>query len=151
MRTTTECSLPQRRALSTSRAWLVRALIAPVLVWNLSAALPFVLDPAAYAPAFELDGVPGAVMVRSLGLLFLMWNVPYGPALLAPERYGVCVTVILVQQVLGLAGEVWMALTLPPEHAALWSTGLRFIAFDAAGLVALALAQALVSGIRRRG
>jgi len=122
----------------------VRALIAPVFLWNLSAALPFVFDPAPYVPAFELSGVPGAVMVRSLGLLFLMWNVPYLPALLAPRRWRVCVTVILIQQALGLAGEVWMALTLPAGHATLLSTGLRFIAFDSAGLLLLSLAQALL-------
>jgi hypothetical protein len=30
--------------------------------------------------------------------------------------------------------------TLPPGHPALWATGLRFILFDGAGLVAMGLA-----------
>ncbi len=141
---TTGRSLPQGPSLSSGRVWLVRALIAPVLLWNLSAALPFVGDPAPYVPAFELEGVPGMIMVRSLGLLFLMWNVPYLPALLDPRRWGMCVSVILAQQALGLAGELWMALTLPAGHGALLATGQRFIAFDSAGLLLLLLAQRLL-------
>jgi hypothetical protein len=47
--------------------------------------------------------------------------------------------VLLVQQAIGLAGETWMWLTLPAGHAALWTTGLRFIAFDGAGLVGMGL------------
>ena len=48
--------------------------------------------------------------------------------------------VILAQQAIGLAGETWMWATLPPGHAALRATGLRFIAFDGAGLVGMGLA-----------
>lgn len=136
--------LPQRPVLSSARRWLIRALIAPVLAWNLSAAVPFMLAPATYAPAFELQGVPGAVMVRGMGILFLMWNVPHTAALLDPWRYRICVTVAVVQQLIGLLGEISMALTLPPGHAALLDTGLRFIAFDSAGLVLLAVAQSIL-------
>lgn len=136
--------LPQRPVLSSPRRWLLRAFIAPVLVWNLSAAVPFILAPATYAPAFELAGVAGAVMVRGMGILFLMWNVPHTVALRDPERYRICVTVALMQQVIGLAGELFMALTLPPGHAALLATGLRFIAFDSAGLVLLGLTQSIL-------
>ncbi len=135
--------------MSSARAWRARALIAPVLLWNLSAALPFVADPASYAPAFELQGVPGLILVRSLGLLFLMWNVPYVPALLDPLRHRVCVSVILAQQALGWAGEVAMAFTLPAGHTALFETGLRFILFDSAGLVLLALASISVGSWAR--
>jgi len=52
--------------------------------------------------------------------------------------------VLLAQQAIGLAGETWMWITLPPGHATLWTTGLRFIAFDAAGLVAMGLAFRLL-------
>lgn len=117
--------------------WAVRGLLLPVWLWNLSAAVPFVLTPERYTWSFEVSGAVGEVFVRSLGLLFLMWVVPYGPALLNPYRHRVCVGVAVIQQLIGLLGESWMALTLPPGHAILLATGRRFIAFDAAGLVLL--------------
>jgi len=119
---------------------LARGAIAVVWLWNLSAAIPMTLWPARYAPGFELSGVVGATLTRSLGLLFLMWLVPYAPALFDPVRYRVCVGVIVAQQMIGLAGELWLLWSLPPGHAALRATAWRFIAFDAAGLVLLALA-----------
>lgn len=136
-------TLPHPETKSIRRAWLARALTLPVLLWNLSAALPFVLRPERYAGNFELSGDVGAALVRSIGLLFLMWNAPYVPALLDPARYRVCLAVIVAQQTLGLAGETWLALALPPGHPALLATGLRFITFDAAGWALLALAWGL--------
>lgn len=133
-------NLPQPKRKSTRAIWFARGAIAAVLLWNLSAAVPFVIAPAAYAGAFELSGNVGAVLTRSIGILFLMWCVPYLPALWSPVRHRICLTVILVQQLIGLVGELWMALTLPPEHVILLTTGRRFIAFDAAGLLLLALA-----------
>lgn len=114
-----------------------------VLLWNLSAALPFILTPEAYAGAFELSGTVGAVLTRSIGVLFVMWVIPYFPVLRDPERYRVCLTVILVQQFVGLAAETWMAVTLPAGHATLLATGRRFITFDAAGMVLLLAAWML--------
>ncbi len=54
------------------RPWIARGAILVVLLWNLSAAVPFVVHPAAYRGAFEVEGVVGEVIVRSVGLLFLM-------------------------------------------------------------------------------
>lgn len=140
-------NLPQPSRKSTRALWGARGAILAVLLWNLSAAIPFIVTPATYASAFELAGTVGAVLTRSIGILFLMWVVPYIPALLDPARYRVCLTVILVQQIIGLAGETWMALTLPPGHAVLLATGTRFIIFDGAGLLLLAAAWQLA---RRR-
>lgn len=123
--------------------WAVRGLILPVFLWNLSAAVPFVVTPGRYTWGFEVSGTVGELLVRSIGILFLMWVVPYVPALIAPQRHRVCLAVTVIQQGMGLAGESWMALTLPAGHAALWATGTRFIAFDAAGLVLLVAAWAL--------
>lgn len=108
-----------------------------VLGSNLTAAIPFVIDPAAFAGAFELSGAPGAAMVRGLGILFLMWNVTYLPVIVDPFRQRTLFVVVLAQQVIGLAGETWILASLPPGHAVLAASGLRFVVFDSTGLVLL--------------
>ncbi len=123
--------------------WAARVAAAVVCAWNLSAAIPFTLAPARYAPAFEVSGVGGEALVRGMGILFLMWQVPFLPVIWDPRRHRACFRVILAMQAIGLAGEVWMLATLAPGHAALRATGMRFVAFDAAGLALLAASYAL--------
>ena len=53
--------------------------------------------------------------------------------------------IVLVQQAIGLAGETWMLLALPPGHDALAATGWRFVAFDGGGLVAMAVMFGLMA------
>jgi hypothetical protein len=114
------------------------------LAANLSAAIPYVLNPDRFAAAFELGGVAGAAMVRGIGVLFLMWCVAYVPVIARPDRHPALFGVILVQQAIGLAGEGWIATSLPAGHPALAETGLRFMVFDGAGLALLFLAFTLV-------
>src|SRR4030067_3723191 len=83
---------------------LARGLIGAVFLVNLQSALAFLLRPGAYAPAFELGGVAGAAMVRGLGVLFLMWNVPYAVALWHPARHRNFVSAALAMQAIGLVG-----------------------------------------------
>jgi hypothetical protein len=129
-----------RNRKSEIRNHWARAALLLVLAWNLSAAIPFVLRPADYAAGFELSGAPGEIAVRGMGLLLLMWAVPFVPALIHPVRYRVAFVCVLAMQVIGLAGESLMFIGLPAGHASLRATGLRFIAFDAAGLVVLSAA-----------
>jgi hypothetical protein len=126
--------------------WLARLVVGVVFFFNVTCALAFVAQPDRYAPGFEVSGVPGRVLVRGIGILFLMWNATYPPVLVQPDRHRTLFAVILVQQAIGLAGETWMWATLPAGHAALWTTGLRFIAFDGAGLAVMGLACWLLSG-----
>ena len=128
---------------------LARVALSVVLIANLSAALPFVLRPADYAAGFELSGVPGEVAVRGLGILFLMWAVPFFPAIIHPARYRIAFTCVLAMQVIGLAGELLMLMGLPAGHAALRATGLRFVAFDGAGLLLLLVAYRLTFDVSR--
>jgi hypothetical protein len=76
-------------------------------------------------------------MVRGLGVLFLMWNVTYLPVIVDPVRQRTVFGIVLAQQVIGLAGESWILASLPPGHAVLAASGLRFLAFDTAGLMLL--------------
>jgi len=132
----------RKGALSRCRlaAWLTRLAVGTVFFFNVTCGLAFVAQPDRYAPAFEVGGTPGRVLVRGMGILFLMWNVTYPPVLLDPRRHRTLFAVILAQQAVGLAGETWVWLALPPGHAALWTTGMRFIVFDGAGLVGMGIA-----------
>lgn len=120
--------------------WFVRLVVGIVFFFNVTCALAFIARPGDYAPSFEVSGLPGEILVRGMGILFLMWNATYPPVLARPDRQRVLFAVILAQQAIGVIGETVMWVTLPPGHPALWSTGLRFIFFDSAGLVGMGLA-----------
>ncbi|MEZ0395385.1 MAG: hypothetical protein ABWK53_02995 [Anaerolineales bacterium] len=122
------------------RLWMARLLIAVVLAWNLECAFAFLRQPQAYAPAFELSGVPGAAAVRGVAILFLMWNVPGAVALWQPRRHRLSLGEALVMQAIGLLGESLLLAQLPAAHLVLRASILRFIVFDAAGLFLLAAA-----------
>ena len=126
--------------ISPLRLWLSRLLIGYVLFINVQSAVLFLLQPEAYAPGFELSGAAGAGMLRGLGLLFLMWNVPYAVALSHPVRRRVSLYEALVMQAIGLFGETLLLLSLPSGHPVLVESVGRFILFDAIGLAALVVA-----------
>jgi hypothetical protein len=119
---------------------LARGLVGLVILWNLQAALVFLLWPDRYTAAFELQGAVGAATLRGMGVLFLMWNIPYLVALWNPVRYRISLYEALAMQTIGLAGEGIIYLTVPVIHAVLRASILRFIAFDALGLLLLLLA-----------
>jgi len=123
---------------------LARCLIAAVFLVNVQCALAFLLWPGEYAPSFELGGVAGAAMVRGLGVLFLMWNVPYAVALWNPVRHRNFLFVALAMQVIGLVGETLIFASLPTTSEILRASLVRFIVFDGLGLLALAAAAWLV-------
>lgn len=129
--------------------WVARLAVGVVFFFNVTCALAFVTRPDNYTRAFEVGGVEGRVLVRGMGILFLMWNATYPPVLISPSRYRTMFIVLLVQQAIGLVGESWMWWMLPAGHAALHATGLRFILFDAAGLVGMGLAFILLAWAER--
>lgn len=120
--------------------WSARVLIGVVTAWNLQAALTFMFTPGAYLTGFELNGIAGETAVRGTGVLFLMWNVPYLTALWNPRRYRLALNLSLAMQLIGVIGESLILFGLPPGHGVLRNSLLRFMAFDSAGLLLLALA-----------
>jgi len=126
--------------------WLARLVLIVVFCFNVSCALAFVARPEVHTPGFAVSGVAGEILVRGMGILFLMWNVTYPLAIWHPWCYRWLFLIIIVQQAIGLAGETWMLLTLPPGHAALAATGYRFIAFDGGGFVAMLVTFVLMYG-----
>lgn len=114
-----------------------RALIGVVFFFNLQAAILFILNPTEYVAGFEVSGAPGEKIVQGMGILFLMWNVPYFYALLHPVRNKTSLIQAVIMQAIGVMGETVLRLTLSPGHKALEMTADRFILFDAAGFLAL--------------
>lgn len=122
------------------RIWTSRLLVAIVTAWNLQAAVSFIISPRSFVHAYELSGVAGEAAIRGVGVLFLIWNVPYVFAAINPVRYRLGLLFALLMQLTGLLGESYIFFTLPTGHAILKNSILRFIAFDGAGLVLLLVA-----------
>jgi len=128
----------------TRETWLAQCLILLVTAWNLQAALAFLLQPERFAPGFMLSGAPGAAAVRGVGVLFVMWNIPYLVALWNPQKYFLALQLAVAMQAVGLVGETWILSTLTAEYALLADSIRRFIAFDAAGLLLLLIALLII-------
>lgn len=122
---------------SDKMIWVARVLVALVFFVNAQCALQFILWPAAYTGAYQVEGASAEVMVRTVGICFLMWNATYPPVIARPDRFRTLFGVMIAQQVIGLAGESLLLATLQPGLGILASSIVRFIAFDAAGLVLL--------------
>ena len=133
----------QTSRLRRAAPWVARALVAVVFAINVQCALQFIAWPAAYAPAYQVEGPGALAFVRTVGILFLMWNVAYLPVLANPARHRACFGVILAQQAVGLVGEAALRADMGVELAVLSASIARFIAFDAVGLVLLAVAFAI--------
>lgn len=117
--------------------WIARLLIAVVVAWNLECALAFLLNPGAFAQGFELADIPGQAAVRGYAVLFVMWNIPYLVALWHPQRERVSLVEALAMQIVGVCGESLILFFLPGGHASLHTSLLRFITFDATGVLLL--------------
>lgn len=126
------------------RIWFARLLIGIVTILNLQAAFIFIFSPSRFVQAYELSGVAGEVAVRGVGVLFIMWNIPYLFALQNPIRYRLALTLSLLMQFIGLSGESYILSTLPVEHVILRSSIIRFITFDGMGLLFLITAYLLI-------
>jgi hypothetical protein len=129
--------------ISNLRLWAARLLIGYVLVVNVQAAVLFLAQPESFAAGFELSGTAGRGMVQGMGLLFLMWNVPYAVALSHPLKRRVSLLEALVMQAIGVFGETFLLFGLPAGHPALVDSVGRFILFDGIGLGALVLAYGM--------
>jgi hypothetical protein len=130
------------------KLWIGRFFIAVVLFLNLQAAVFFLLRPGDYAPGFELNGAAGNSMIQGMGLLFIMWNVPYLVALIHPVKYHVSLIEAILMQTIGVIGESSLTCLLPTGHAILSASAGRFILFDAGDLVLLLLAWIITRSIR---
>jgi hypothetical protein len=123
---------------------LSRLAIGLVTLWNIQAAFAFLIRPERFTAGFELSGTPGEAALRGVGVLFLMWNIPYLVALWHPVRHRVSLYEATAMQAIGVFGETLIWIGQLAGHSMLQASLLRFIAFDGAGLVLLSLAVWLV-------
>jgi hypothetical protein len=98
-----------------AKTWIIRALIAPVVFFNLQCSYEFLVHAERYAPSFDLYDLTGTYMIQGFGLLFLM-------------------------QAIGAVGETLLFFNVPPEYQNLHASVIRFIYFDAGALVPLLIA-----------
>jgi len=127
------------------RLWVSRLLIGLVVGWNLECALVFLYQPQAYTASFGLAGTTGEVALRAMGILFLMWNIPYLAALLQPRKHRFSLYEAMIMQAIGLAGESALYLALPVNNEIVRMSIFRFVLFDGAGLIFLLLALWMVN------
>jgi len=132
-----------------SRLFLPRLLIFLVLAMNLQCALAYIFNPLPYVAPFELSGEPGRAAVVGIGILFVMWQVPYVFALVHPERNRRSLLEAILMQAIGLVGESLLLRSIPLAHTALRASILRFIIFDAGGLLLLLTAAAFTFRMKK--
>ncbi|MBP7213071.1 MAG: hypothetical protein KBA03_02450 [Anaerolineaceae bacterium] len=129
---------------SKLRLRIAQFLIFVVLVINIFCAVDFIVRPDLYKGGYELSGEVGRVVVIGYGILFLMWQVPYFFALAQPVIHRTSLIQAILMQTIGLIGESFLLRSIPIEHEILRGSILRFIIFDAGGLVLLLLAVLVV-------
>ena len=79
-------------------------------------------------------------MLRGLGVLFVMWNVPYVVALWHPIHHRISLYEAQAMQTIGLVGETLIYFSLPTGYDILRASISRFIILDLVGLVLLIFA-----------
>jgi len=134
-----------------ARLLLPRVLIFLVLAMNLQCALAYIFNPLPYIAPFELGGEPGRAAVIGIGILFVMWQVPYVFALAHPLHNRRSLLEAVLMQAIGLVGETLLLRSIPSAHLVLRASILRFIIFDAAGLLLLFVAAAYTFRLLKSG
>jgi hypothetical protein len=122
------------------KSWIIRALIAPVVFFNLQCSYAFLAHPEGYTAGFDLYEPTGTYMIQGLGILFLMWNIPYLVALIDPLRYSTSLMEAVIMQAIGVLGESLLLTRVPQEYTNLHASVTRFIIFDGGGFAFLLIA-----------
>lgn len=124
--------------------WISRGCIAIVFLANVQCAVAFIILPDSYVPQYELTDTAGIATIQAIGILFLMWNVPYAVALWHPIRHRTSLWEAVIMQAIGVIGESIILVSLPESRVVLRSSIERFLWFDGLGLVLLLLAIKMV-------
>ena len=136
--------------MNSKRFNSARFLIGVVLLVNLQCALAFLWQPERYMGGFGLSGEIGQGMLRALGLLFLMWNVPYVFALWHPLKNFTSLVEAVIMQGIGLIGETVILMIGNYQNPLVDSSVKRFMLFDGGGLVLLIIALLVVQDQKRK-
>lgn len=132
-------------AMRNNTRILVSILIGIVFIINIQAGIDFYFNPEKYTAAYELSGIPGEISVAGVGLLFIMWNVPYAFALWNPIKNRISLFQSIIMQFLGVIGETALLYRFSAQDFPYLASSIkRFIFFDSAGLILLLLAGFLI-------
>ena len=120
------------------RKIIARLLYLAVFVSNMICIVAFVFNPASYVYSYQVNGAAGAIAaIEGLGVAFAMWNVTYPFFILNKNDNKALGLAIIVQQAVGLVGELYIQSELGEGLEVLRSSITRFVWFDAGGLVLL--------------
>lgn len=134
---------PKPRALIVCE-WVCLICFTIVFIVNIHCAISFIVDPGPYAWNFGLRGDSGHFAVRGLGIAFLMWNATYPVFIALPNLFKVVGGIVLAQQLIGLIGESLLLPYLPHASFLFAASIMRFIEFDAFGLLIMTIAFVLL-------
>ena len=144
---------PRKRLSPRKAAWIARFAVLVVFILNVMCAVQFIMEPTRYAAAYGLPATAEAgAMVAGLGVAFLMWNATYPAVIINPRRFHALFVVVLIQQAIGLVGESCILAQLIGAGLGngLMTAGImRFVAFDAAGLVIMLAAFVVLTRAER--
>lgn len=125
---------------------IVRILYFAVFVSNMICIVAFIADPESYVYSYELKAATGGVAaIEGFGVAFAMWNTTYPFFIVRPRRNKTLGLVIIAQQIVGLIGELYIKSGLPSTSTILSESIMRFVWFDAGGLVLLLAAYITLS------
>lgn len=130
----------------TTREWVIRLLVFAVFASNMYCAITFFVNPGAYVDAYQLSGEGARAAISGIGIAFAMWNVTYVPLIVFPYKFSMLIWIVIAQQIIGLAGEIWIYSGLGLSQAIVASSIMRFVLFDTVGLVLLIIAGILTTG-----
>lgn len=131
---------------------LARILYLAVFISNLICIVAFITNPSSYIYSYQVAGAPGAVAaIEGIGIAFAMWNVTYPFFIFSRRNNSTLGLVIIVQQIVGLVGELYIRAGLSEDCAVLADSIMRFIWFDAGGLVLLIIGFVLLMWNERTG
>ena len=120
------------------REWIARLLYTAVFISNMICIVAFITSPQDYTASYEVIGSKGAeAAICGIGVAFAMWNVTYPFYIIHPKKNRTLGLAIIVQQLVGLIGELYIQKVYATNLATLSSSITRFVWFDAGGLVLL--------------
>jgi hypothetical protein len=120
-----------------------RLCIVCVFAWNMSCAISFIIDPSQGTVGYELSGVGAIAAIRGMGVIMLMWNISYIPLIYKPSRFRCMFVVVIIQQLIAVAGDMYVVLFDASSASMLYDSVTRFLMFDIAGIVLLIIAYFL--------
>lgn len=124
--------------------WATRIAFLVVFAWNVLCAVQFICWPVDYVAAYQLEGAGAAAAIQGMGVAFLMWNATYPLFIWRPGRHRALGGIIIAQQAIGLAGELFIASGLGAGQELVARGIARFVGFDAIGLVLMCAALYLL-------